>query len=222
MTFKTFASRKISAASMLMAAATMALGGAIAIGAGAANQGMPGAAGKAVGVRIATVDLAQITHHLDSEVAMHQHFATELKSLQAKIKAKRKELRSLDEPLNPDSTISFKPGSEEYDAQRRKLLKASVQLQVFQQYHRLRLQEEQRLDGEKTYRQINQAIAEYAKAHHIALVLAADEAHYNFAKSSQLIEEVATRKVLYASGSLDITNNVIHLMNREYQKKHGQ
>ena len=114
MTFKTFASRKISAASMLMAAATMALGGAIAIGAGAANQGMPGAAGKAVGVRIATVDLAQITHHLDSEVAMHQHFATELKSLQAKIKAKRKELRSLDEPLNPDSTISFKPGSEEY------------------------------------------------------------------------------------------------------------
>lgn len=78
------------------------------------------------------------------------------------------------------------------------------------------------MDGEKTYRQINNAIAEYANAHHISLVLAADAPHYNFEKGSQLIAEVATRKVLFAAGSLDITNNIVRLMNRAYQKKHGQ
>lgn len=214
MKFMTIGSRTINTGSLLMAAAAMVLGGALAVGAGAAPQGS--------GPRIATVDLAQVTQHLDAEVAMHQKFTTELKALQAQVKAKRKELRSIEEPLNPDSTISFKPGSEEYNAQRKKLLKASVALQVFQQYHQLRLREQQRLDGEKTYRQINEAIAEYANAHHISLVLAADAPHYNFEKGSQLIAEVATRKVLFAVGSLDITNNVVRLMNREYQKKHGQ
>ena len=214
MKFMTIGSRTINTGSLLMAAAAMVLGGALAVGAGAAPQGS--------GPRIATVDLAQVTQHLDAEVAMHQKFTTELKALQAQVKAKRKELRSIEEPLNPDSTISFKPGSEEYNAQRKKLLKASVALQVFQQYHQLRLREQQRLDGEKTYRQINDAIAEYANAHHISLVLAADAPHYNFEKGSQLIAEVATRKVLFAVGSLDITNNVVRLMNREYQKKHGQ
>lgn len=214
MKFMTIGSRTINTGSLLMAAAAMVLGGALAVGAGAAPQGS--------GPRIATVDLAQVTQHLDAEVAMHQKFTTELKALQAQVKAKRKELRSIEEPLNPDSTISFKPGSEEYNAQRKKLLKASVALQVFQQYHQLRLREQQRLDGEKTYRQINEAIAEYANAHHISLVLAADAPHYNFEKGSQLIAEVATRKVLFAAGSLDITNNVVRLMNREYQKKHGQ
>ncbi len=214
MKFMTIGSRTINTGSLLMAAAAMVLGGALALGAGAAPQGS--------GPQIATVDLAQITQHLDAEVAMHQKFTTELKALQAQIKAKRKELRSIDEPLNPDSTISFKVGSEEYNAQRKKLLKASVSLQVFQQYHQLRLREQQRMDGEQTYRQINEAIAEYANAHHISLVLAADAPHYNFEKGSQLIAEVATRKVLFAAGSLDITNNIIRLMNREYQKKHGQ
>ena len=210
----TIGSRTINTGSLLIAAAAMVLGGALAVGAGAAPQGN--------GPRIATVDLAQITQHLDEEVAMHQQFAAELKSLHAQVKAKRKELRSIEEPLNPDSTISFKVGSEEYNAQRKKLLKASVAFRVFQQYHQLRLREQQRLDGEKTYRQINEAIAEYANAHHISLVLAADAPHYNFEKGSQLIAEVATRKVLFAAGSLDITNNVVRLMNREYQKKHGQ
>ncbi len=214
MKFVTIGSRTINTGSLLMAGVAMVLGGALAVGAGAAPQGS--------GPQIATVDLAQITQHLDEEVAIHRKFTTELKSLQAQIKAKRKELRSIEEPLNPDSTISFKVGSEEYNAQRKKLLKASVALQVFQQYHQLRLREQQRMDGEKTYRQINNAIAEYANAHHISLVLAADAPHYNFEKGSQLIAEVATRKVLFAAGSLDITNNIVRLMNRAYQKKHGQ
>ncbi len=210
----TIGSRTISTGSLVLAAAAVAVGGALAFAAGAMPMGN--------GPQIATVNLAELTQHLDADAAVHRKFAAALKSLNAQIDAKRKELQQLAAPLNPDATISFKPGSEEYRSQSKKVLKATVSLRVFQQYQGLLLREKERLEGEKSYRQINMAIAEYARAHHISLVLATDTPHYNLAKSSELIEEVSTRKVLFASRTIDITNNIIRLMNREYQKKHGQ
>ncbi len=214
MKLMTIGSRTINTGSLLLAAAAVAVGGALAFAAGVMPMGN--------GPRIATVNLGVLTQHLDVYASSSRKFAAEQKSMHLQLAAKRKALRQLAAPLDPNATISFKRGSEEYLRQRKLLLKAEVALQVYQQYQEIRFREQERLVAENAYRQINQAVAKYATAHHITIVLATDTPQYDLPKSADLIEETSTRKVLYSSDSIDITNNIIRLMNRDYQKKHGQ
>ena len=206
MKLMTIGSRTINTGSLLLAAAAVAVGGALAFAAGVMPMGN--------GQQIAAVNLGVLMQHLDVYASSGRKFVAEQKSMHLQLAAKRKALRQLAAPLNPNATISFKPGSEEYIRQRKLLLKAEVALQVYQQYQDLRLREEQRLDAENIYRQINQAVAKYATAHHISIVMATDTPQYHLPKIADVIEETSTRKVLYSSDSIDITNNIIRMMNK--------
>ena len=107
--------------------------------------------------------------------------------------------------------------SKGYEETGQKLLKDTMDLKALLGMMEQRMMMEQRLRTMKLYRHINDTIAEYSKANGIALVLVIEDPDLSTARDmEQLLSRVATRKVLYADSSLDITKALITQMNSTY------
>ncbi len=172
-------------------------------------------------LRVATVNLEVVMKHLDQAQSAQAKLAQRLQTFKDQVALKEKALQKLREPLNPESTISFKPNTPEYKAQADKVLKAELALKLFQQYQEIKLQVRRQVIEGLIYRAINAAVAKYAKAHGIGLVLVDSGINYNVPKEADLLAQIQNRKVMYAEPGLDISNAVAQMMNQAYASKHG-
>ncbi len=170
---------------------------------------------------IASINLAHVSKHLAQAVVESKKLRTELRDFQAKLKLKETALNKLREPLNPQSTISFRPHTPEYRAQYQKVLKATVALRVFQEYNEARMRIRHRLTEAKLYRAINAAVARYARAHGIFMVVVTHTMHYNVPHEADLLAEIASRNIMYVKPSLDISDAIVRIMNKQYEKSRG-
>ena len=202
---------KSKAIAILMSALALCAGGL-----------MSPTAAKAASIKIAVVDLGKLTSQLTEQSADQQIMKSRLTQFKHEVDTRKKAIQKLEEPLNPQSVIALKPGTPEYKAQRNKLLKASLKLQVFEQFTQDRLKIKQRMLTADIYRDVNAAVAQYAKSHGIDLVLVTHKFDYNVTSTRALMLQIANRAVLYHDGAVDITPALVRIMNQAYQKANPQ
>ena len=173
-------------------------------------------------LKIAVVDLGKLTQQLTEQAADQQIMQSRLNQFKQEVAKRKKVIQKLEEQLNPQSVIALKPNTPEYKAQANKLLKASLKLQVFEQFTQDRLKIKQRMLTADIYRDVNDAVAQYAKTHGIDLVLVTHKFDYNVTSTRNLMLQIANRAVLYHDGAVDITDPLVRIMNQAYQKAHPQ
>jgi Skp family chaperone for outer membrane proteins len=173
------------------------------------------------GEKIAVVNIPKLLQDLDEQV-YNLHQINKLQAtIEAKIKAKQAALKKMEEPLNPNSTLALKPGTEEYNHLRRKVAQAVVAYEVYQRYSRLHLHERVLNASQDLYGEISNAVKAYAKAHGISLVLTKNPYQKNLNSMRNYVEMVQTRTVFYSARSIDITDKIAAAMNRAWTKAHG-
>lgn len=185
------------------------------------TQTVKAATAPAPGEKIAVVNISGLLRDLDEQVHNLHQFNKLQASVEAKLKAKQTALHKMAEPLNPNSTLAVKPGTEEFNHLEKKVQKAIVEYQVYRQYSRERLHAHLLNMSQDVYSEIAAAIAAYAKAHGIALVLEKNPIEHNLTSMRNYVEMVQTRSVLYAARSVDITDKIAAAMNRAWTKAHG-
>jgi Skp family chaperone for outer membrane proteins len=195
------------------------LAGAVALSAGV---GMASTVPASAGVKIAVVNIIKLSDRLEEKTAQTDKLQKMLANFKAEQAKRQQVLKKLAEPLNPQSTIALKPGTPEYKAQEKKWEKATVAYRVFIDFTQLRIRSEHALLVEKLYHDITTAIKAYAKAHGIGLVLQQEPMDTSVATDKALMVEIRSRKVLYASHEINITDPLLRIMNRQWEKTHGQ
>lgn len=173
------------------------------------------------GGKIAVVNIPKLLQDLDEQVYNLHQFHKLQARIAAKIKAKQAALKKMEEPLNPNSTLALKPGTEEYNHLRRKVAQAVVAYEVYQRYSRLRLHDRLLNMSQELYGEISNAVTTYAKAHGISLVLTKNPFQKNLNSMRNYVEMVQTRTVFYAARSVNITDKIAAAMNRAWTKAHG-
>lgn len=209
---------KSTAIPVLIAALALCAGGILKLN----SRPVSAADAAAAPLKIAVVDLGKLTQQLTEQSADQQLIQGRLAQFKQEVATRKKELQKLEEPLNPQSVIALKPGTPEYKAQRNKLLKAGLKLQVFEQFTQDQLKIKQRMLTADIYRDVNDAVAQYAKSHGINLVLITHKFDYNVTSTRDLMLQIANRAVLYHDATVDITDPLVRLMNQAYQKAHPQ
>lgn len=174
------------------------------------------------GVKIAVVNIIKLSDQLEEKTAQTDKLQKMLTNFKAEQAKKQQVLKKLAEPLNPQSTIALKPGTPEFKAQEKKWEKASVAYRVFMEFTQLRIRSEHALLVEKLYHDITLAIKAYAKSHGIGLVLQKEPMDTSVTTDKALMVEIRSRKVLYASREINITDPLLRIMNRQWEKSHGQ
>jgi Skp family chaperone for outer membrane proteins len=204
-------------------------GGAVVLAAAAFVAGrMPipspsvrAATAPAAGLKIAVVNYQKLALDLDEQVHNLHLIKREQDATQAKLQAAETALKKMSEPLNPNSALALKPGTPEYDKLIAKVRRAAIRLRIDQRYDQETLRADARHALESIYAHAQKAIAAYAKAHQISLVLVNSASIRHVGSTHAFIQMVESRNVLYASNALDITDAVAAAMNRAWTKAHG-
>lgn len=173
------------------------------------------------GLKIAVVNYQKLSLDLDEQVHNLHVIKREQDATQAKLQAEEAALKKMGEPLNPNSALALKPGTPEFDKLVAKVRRAAIRFQVDRRYAQETLRADTRHALESIYAHAQKAIAAYAKAHQISLVLVDSASIRHVGSTRAFIQMVESRNVLYASRALDITDDVAAAMNREWTKTHG-
>ena len=140
---------------------------------------------------------------------------TKSQQLQDQLKAKEDELKRKSEEL---ATSPFTPGSQEFEKMQDALLKLSVENKNFADFSRAQLQREDLRITQVGYEEVYAAVQELAKKKRLTLVLSQEQ----FSLASRSLDELRgklyyRRQVLYAEKTLDITDEVVELLNTRYK-----
>ena len=120
-----------------------------------------------------------------------------------------------------DTLEELKPGSKEYDAQLNKMTQLTIDRQAFLNYQDELAKRETYRYTKEVYQDVLDAIEKVAKERGYQLVLFKESPNLVSRTYDELLEQISRRKVLYSDPSLDITDDVLKRINRDYAVKKG-
>ncbi|HEY1629093.1 MAG TPA: OmpH family outer membrane protein [Tepidisphaeraceae bacterium] len=174
------------------------------------------AANAQTSLKIAVANPAKIFNELQETKDLKAKMDDDGKTLQATDAEKRQKLKDLQA-----SRDTLKEGTPQYDDVNKQLMDASVNYEVWNRLQQAELQRQQKTQIKTLFEKISTITGEVAKQRGIDLVIA--EQHPEFPdnidqiNTDQLRQLIAERNVLYDSGALDISNEVIAAMDAKYK-----
>lgn len=162
--------------------------------------------------RVAVVEFERLINGLKQKTAFEADRQAKARDLQALQQEKRQAVELLQQDLN-----MLSPGSTEYQDKQKELRRAALE---FQLWGRLEQEEAQRMamtELESLYRSAREMIGQVAQEAGYDLVLFEEGVPtFNAENLQQLGAQIGLRKVLYASDSIDITDEVMRRMNADF------
>lgn len=169
-------------------------------------------------VSIAVVNISKVSLSLDAKKTADAEMEVLSKKLNEERLAKEAEIEKLKQEIQ-----SYKPDSEPFKEAQEKMLRKALESEGFRQYAQEKILMEQRLRTMAMYRTIDKAVADFAKANNILLVLVADEPNLEGSRNQQeLLSKITIRKVMFADERLDITSRIIEKINAEARTAPGK
>ena len=133
--------------------------------------------------------------------------------------AKDKEIKSKTEEL---AASGFIPGSPEYEQRRDVLVKLSIEAKNSREVSENGLRREDMQITQLGYNDVYAAVEEVAKKKQLSLVLSREQSPLASRTPDELLSKLYYRRpVLYANESLDITGEVVELLNAKYKLGHS-
>lgn len=163
---------------------------------------------------LAVVNLAQVFDRLNEKADN----ATELDKLTDQLNKEQSQRKDEIERLTANLDKTFTPGTPAYNAAQDDIMQKAMMFQAQGQFAQQKLAMEERIRYARLYKSVMKAIDEYAKATGIVMVFSVDDADFSGAKTREdVLNRIATRKVLYADPNYDITVKIVEKMNTEYR-----
>lgn len=191
---------------VLLAATALALtfGAAVLVTAQSAPAARP--------TSIAVVDLSAVLNKLEEKTSVEADLQVQTQQLKQEQTVKEQEINQLRADLDVLS-----PDSEAYQSKQEALEEKTVELQAWTAYQTQKLNRQAAEQIERLYRKMLEAVEQTAKARGCDLVLFKEQAvNFRGAKREQLPLLIQNRKVLYSAPDLDLTQEVLTLMNNQY------
>ena len=193
-----------------MARTRLAMGSAIAVLA----VGFTFMAGYAARIQIqpaviAFVDLEKVFNSLESRETSEARMVKMAQDMEAKTSTMREELELLQAELE-----SLEPGSSAMADMNDRVVSVAGRLRAYQKYATLLLEREQANDLRDTYDSIRDSAASYSVKEGIDVVLLNDSIPtIDPSDSARTLQQISARRILYAGSELDITDELIAMMN---------
>lgn len=172
------------------------------------NSGKPALPVATISVSRAIRDCKATGKFRDKSIAENNRLDADEEKLSTEVKALAAALRA----------GALKPDSPDYMQQYQELLQKQAQLKTMEDLNPQRKALAQQLWTEKLYKEILRITKELASQKGIALVLAVDEPEFPMPRYEELVMALRTHKVLYNGGCLDLTNEVIAVLDKEESK----
>jgi len=169
--------------------------------------------GKAVSV--AVVDVKKLFDSLDEKTQIENNMKSQQQKLNAEMATKQQAIEKLKTEMGvlPKGTPAYVKKSDELEYK-------SIELQAWASFHRRKVERINVIQTEGLYRNMSRAIEQYAKANKVDLVFYKERpVSLVGVKPAQVSAVLQSRKVVYASDELDITDLLIQKMNNDYSNK---
>jgi Skp family chaperone for outer membrane proteins len=169
----------------------------------------------AAAAKYAVVDLERVLDQSQQSVDVQKMLADRAKQVQTELETRARAVQTKQADLtalHPDSPEAYKL-EEEID-------RLDVEHETIQKVDQAQLAQERNLWVAEGYKQAMTAIQQIAQDRGLDLVLFQDRFDPK-ASPDDLIARMAARKVLYAREYLDVTDEVLKLMNQQYQQRGG-
>lgn len=164
-----------------------------------------------VGVANTGQIFSQIKETKDLQLKIQEHG----KTLAQQEQAKRANLNALQEARN-----QFKPESQQYQDKNQELMRAAIEFETWGRLNQADIQREKKQQMKYLFDKIEGAVGEVAKQRGLDLVVAdqrGDIPNLDQLNEDQLRSALNQRIVLYSGSKVDITNDVIALMDKNYK-----
>ncbi len=176
----------------------------------------PASATAAAPAKSAVCDLFIILKNYDRGNDLKKELKAKVDKITAEGDKRGKEITKIQDTLE-----ELKPGSKEYDAQLNKMTQLTIDRQAFLNYQDELAKRETYRYTKEVYQDVMDAIEKVAKERGYQLVLFKESPNLVSRTYDELLEQISRRKVLYSDPSLDITDDVLKRLNRDYAVKKG-
>ena len=146
---------------------------------------------------------------------LRQELQSHSELLRQELEQKKKLLNEKTEEL---TASQFVPGSEEFERMRDVLVKLNIEAESFGKISDADLRRQDMRITQIGYNDIYAAVAEVAKKKQLTIVLSQEQFSLSSARAEDLYGKLYYRRpVLYSEQSLDITAEVVDLLNTKYK-----
>jgi Skp family chaperone for outer membrane proteins len=187
----------------LIAAFACAILASACLNPGAQAQGAP------QGTVMAVIDLEFVLKSCDMLKEMDLRFQEDVNAYQAEMKALEKKLKSLEDDIK-----GVNRGTQEFKDLEEELYKATNEAQVTSKIRERELAERKAKDLFSIYEQVLDVVGGYCNDQSIDLVMICNGAKADKSQV-QSMQRVMSRQILYYSEQIDISQQVIDLLNGE-------
>lgn len=186
------------------------------------TQLVNGAAGGATNTQsaanpgVGVVNIAQVFESFEMTRDLEQRFDSAREAIGDQADNRR---QAIDQQIA--SLEAFDPASRDFAQRRTEVRRLRVEYQVWLEMEELRLKEEHMLWLRLIYDNVTDAVGLVAKRRGIDLVVTNDELSPDAPDSMALRREILLKKVLYFSPRVDLTAEVLRIVNEKYEQDGG-
>lgn len=164
--------------------------------------------------RVAVCDIGAVLNQYDRRNEFVRLFE------EKRIAAKAEDSRRIDQIKQIEQELpSLKPGSGEHAAQLEKLETLTVSREVWRQVQERQLDREYRQLMEQMYGQVLEAVRTVARQKGYDVVFCTDSVEITSNTTSELLTKMVQRKCLYHNPAIDLSKDVLELLNSNYSPK---
>lgn len=193
--------------------AMVALIGALTLGLYVTAGGQAG--GQATPTSVAVVNLQEVINQCSQQAAFRADNQAKAQSLQAEQQNRQQQIAAITTALDP-----LQPRSDAWNKKREELQQKTLEMQVWVQMQEQNNQLEQARQFAEIYVAANEAAASIAQSAGYDIVLQGGDLPDLLRLNIQQLQTVVqTRKVLYSSDQVDITNAVLQRVNAEFDQR---
>jgi len=173
------------------------------------------AQGGAGAVKVAVVNLPDVSERYHKTADLEQHFA----GVRQKLNEQRDAMSANIDKMSQSLQEELKPGTDAYDKRRKEIAMKEAELQWFVEAEGKKVERGLADSLRKIYKDIQAVVAEVAKDRGFDIVLAGDTVPEDVPSSpSQVRQHILLQKVIYWSPNVDITDEVVQRLNARYHK----
>ena len=154
--------------------------------------------------KIGVVDVRAIFRDCKRNINYREQVLADYKKSMAELEKLAKEIEADEAGLK-----TLKQGSPDYMNQYKQLLEKQANLNAQREYNKQQRVLNEQQNTEELYKDILQIARELALQNNLDLVLEKNEPEFPMASTEELVAILNTHKVIYSSGCLDLTKEVI-------------
>lgn len=170
----------------------------------------------ATAVKVAIANPSRIFSEIQETKDLNVKMRAQGENLASQEKDKRDELKALQ-----DARDQLKPDTPQYTTQNDKLLKAAIEFDSWGKIQKAEFERKKKMHMKMVFDKVRAAVAEVAKSRGIDLVITDEQPtipdNLGQISEAELGQRLNQQSILYSDPKLDISDDVVALMDKEYK-----